>query len=298
MASIGLYNYGARFYSNSLARFLSADTIVPSPGNPQSLNRYAYVSNNPLKYTDPTGHFKQCDGYGNCYDDGYSVSNPGFTSYDADERRMKLVAYNNNLWWWVKAGWITDLEAFAELTGYAASMIPKDISGDRAGIFVQDVGSVLTEQLGDYYYNQTRKLGQSGFDPNFQDPGAGGNQPHHFWFYVMAGYQSRSVAWLGNFSHETWLTQDTLRSIASAFSGPRINLVGRSYQDYALGEEGIMLGAALKRREIEIGQVSSYIQTNLKPGGAAGPRWNGTILAQYNKQIYSFCLDVAKIFLP
>jgi hypothetical protein len=40
-----------------LGRFLSADTIVPSPGNPQALNRYAYTQNNPLKYTDPSGHF-------------------------------------------------------------------------------------------------------------------------------------------------------------------------------------------------------------------------------------------------
>ncbi len=37
-------------------RFLSADTIVPGYANPQNLNRYSYVVNNPLKFTDPTGH--------------------------------------------------------------------------------------------------------------------------------------------------------------------------------------------------------------------------------------------------
>ncbi len=30
---------------------------MPSPENPQSLNRYSYVLNSPLRYTDPTGHF-------------------------------------------------------------------------------------------------------------------------------------------------------------------------------------------------------------------------------------------------
>jgi len=39
-----------------LGRFVSADPIVPEPGNPQALNRYAYVLGNPIKYRDPTGH--------------------------------------------------------------------------------------------------------------------------------------------------------------------------------------------------------------------------------------------------
>ena len=55
----GLMYYGARFYSPAIGRFLSADTIVPSPGNPQDWNRYAYARNDPLKYTDPSGHWTE-----------------------------------------------------------------------------------------------------------------------------------------------------------------------------------------------------------------------------------------------
>jgi RHS repeat-associated protein len=54
--STGLTYMGARFYSSVNARFISADTIVPSVENPQTLNRFSYANNNPLKYIDPTGH--------------------------------------------------------------------------------------------------------------------------------------------------------------------------------------------------------------------------------------------------
>lgn len=37
-------------------RFLSADTVISSYVNPQNLNRFSYVGNNPLRYTDPSGH--------------------------------------------------------------------------------------------------------------------------------------------------------------------------------------------------------------------------------------------------
>jgi RHS repeat-associated protein len=52
----GLMFYHARYYAPVLGRFISADSIVPELGNPQSLNRYSYVLNNPFRYTDPTGH--------------------------------------------------------------------------------------------------------------------------------------------------------------------------------------------------------------------------------------------------
>jgi len=58
-ATIGLYFYNARYLDPQLGRFTQADTIVPEPGNPQALNRYSYVLNNPVRYTDPTGMFSE-----------------------------------------------------------------------------------------------------------------------------------------------------------------------------------------------------------------------------------------------
>jgi RHS repeat-associated protein len=54
--STGLYFYNARYYDPAIGRFISADTIVQSISNPQVLNRYSYALNNPLKYTEPSGH--------------------------------------------------------------------------------------------------------------------------------------------------------------------------------------------------------------------------------------------------
>jgi RHS repeat-associated protein len=52
----GIMDYKARFYSVYLNRFLQPDTIIPNSANPQSWNRFSYVTNNPLRYTDPSGH--------------------------------------------------------------------------------------------------------------------------------------------------------------------------------------------------------------------------------------------------
>jgi RHS repeat-associated protein len=50
----GLMYYNARWYDPTIARFVQADSVVP--GGVQGYDRYAYVSNNPIRYTDPTGH--------------------------------------------------------------------------------------------------------------------------------------------------------------------------------------------------------------------------------------------------
>ena len=63
--------FGARYYASSMGRFMSPDSQDPSdalpfvgidpmpygdPLNPQSLNLYSYVYNNPLSRTDSDGH--------------------------------------------------------------------------------------------------------------------------------------------------------------------------------------------------------------------------------------------------
>jgi RHS repeat-associated protein len=61
--STGLYYYGARYYDPNIGRFMSPDSIVQSPNNPQTLNRYSYCINNPLKYVDPSGQVVEINGY-------------------------------------------------------------------------------------------------------------------------------------------------------------------------------------------------------------------------------------------
>ena len=51
----GLDYAHARYYANAQGRFTGVDPVGGSPSSPQSFNRYAYVGNNPLNATDPTG---------------------------------------------------------------------------------------------------------------------------------------------------------------------------------------------------------------------------------------------------
>lgn len=66
-AESGLYDYGARHYNSALSRFMTPDWGGPLPNspdpvpwaeldNPQSLNLYGYVHNNPTSLADPDGH--------------------------------------------------------------------------------------------------------------------------------------------------------------------------------------------------------------------------------------------------
>jgi len=55
-AESGLDYFGARYYGSSMGRFMSPDDFGGHLEDPQTLNKYAYAGNNPLRFTDPSGH--------------------------------------------------------------------------------------------------------------------------------------------------------------------------------------------------------------------------------------------------
>lgn len=54
---LNIIHMNGRIYDPTLGRFLQADPHIQAPMNSQSYNRYSYVLNNPMSYTDPSGYF-------------------------------------------------------------------------------------------------------------------------------------------------------------------------------------------------------------------------------------------------
>jgi RHS repeat-associated protein len=59
LSATGLYDYLARWYNPLTMHFIMPDDLIQNVYDPQMLNRYSYVRNNPV-YTDPSGHCPQC----------------------------------------------------------------------------------------------------------------------------------------------------------------------------------------------------------------------------------------------
>ena len=81
----GLYYYGARYYDPAIARFTQIDPLVLGESekglesaltNPQRLNSYLYVRNNPLKYIDNNGQWEEPTHYGDTYNLGRLIGLP------------------------------------------------------------------------------------------------------------------------------------------------------------------------------------------------------------------------------
>ncbi len=67
----------ARYYNSRLGRFMSGDPLAGNIADPQTINKYTYVRNNPLNSTDPTG-LSGCGEYNYwCFPDAWGAGNGG-----------------------------------------------------------------------------------------------------------------------------------------------------------------------------------------------------------------------------
>ncbi|HNT78903.1 MAG TPA: RHS repeat-associated core domain-containing protein [Anaerolineae bacterium] len=284
----GLYFYNARYYDPYLNRFLSPDTIVPDPTNPQSLNRYSYVLNNPLGYTDPTGH-RECGEY--CDPNEITGSN-----------QFPLYTYGLEL---KDDASLTPLDRLQLLLQYATGLY--DFSDPAAtDQFMIDITAVIHgyvyPQQGRFHYGTNERnpywLGHGGFDPDYNGGNPcrakgsceegwsllyadnSGNQAFHFWYYVAEAYfDGRAIATVGNFLHDgraTSIGQQLYTPYNERFRPTLVSIIPRlppmdewaSIEDFRLGQQGIYLGTLLhlfrwSADGIHPDQLGEWIQVNL-----------------------------------
>lgn len=135
-----LDNAQARYYTSTMGRFMSPDPVgifVADATNPQSWNLYAYASNSPLVFTDPTG--KEC-----VWDDG---------SFDAanDIQTGSVSGCQNAGGTWVELG----------QNGNWSSQANTDLQNLVSNIQNGDIGSVtVTTQDGTQYTTNYNNSGQ------------------------------------------------------------------------------------------------------------------------------------------
>jgi RHS repeat-associated protein len=111
----GLMFYNARWYDPYLNRFTQPDTIIPDLSNSQAWDRYAYSLNNPVRYTDQSGHWVE------------SALDIAFIIYDVGD-----IAVNG-------LNWENGLSLAADVAGLALPVVTGGGLAVRAAMHADDV---------------------------------------------------------------------------------------------------------------------------------------------------------------
>jgi len=90
-----IIHMNGRIYDSAINRFLQADPIVQAPGFVLSYNRYSYVWNNPINYTDPTGYMTS--GYNESINYGGSRSTTDYSRGNCSSCGSSSSSSDNNV---------------------------------------------------------------------------------------------------------------------------------------------------------------------------------------------------------
>jgi len=214
---------------------VSADSTVPDPKNPQSLNRYSYAYNNPVNLSDPSGH-APTDG---CHYEGCSLT--------IEERRESIRTYTNILLEQRGRTNMTDVEIFAQTMDFASDF------NTNTQEWADDLTSIVNGTTGVFTLITgiragVPNFGDTGFHPVFRD---GGNQIYHWWAYANTAVQggelgANVIGYVGNEIHEFWDIRH---------GG------GNSWQDYALSENGMSYGLSLYYGDVTPEEAGDLMKT-------------------------------------
>ncbi len=295
--STGLYYYNARYYDAWLARFVSADTIVPNAADPQSLNRFSYVRNNPLGRIDPSGcvdcsllgdsddvlaceyttdHRARGEEYINGawqYTGNFDLGEYDYSSTSYSARTAMIYAYARYL---ADKG-MGGSEALARITEYAAALYAPGMASSDEGErgramegFMTGISDVIVGWSG-------RGISGIAFLTDIYGGSVGRNEfwlgkPNVYGNDFAEAYDDKSLnqpyhfwfyvasAYWDGSATATWGNE--YHDPASSPPAPRSDGITR--EDYNLGVKGIELGAQLATGSIDISQVGAWIRSNLQ----------------------------------
>lgn len=228
--------FGARYYASTMGRFLSPDDVGGDPSNPQSLNLYSYVANNPLSRTDPTGH----DFYQSCQKQSSTCGEQtiGKDVHGKDVQQLVSGTTTNG--------------KFSPTVITSASL--KDAaSGNTAA--VNGNGVMITTGTG----TSSQQTGQGIFIANtpaadIQGQGAGWNQ---FSFHIDSNDIAHGVLTSGEATYQgTGGRQgmlDTLNSMTAGGHGPWQYSFEDYYNIFHLGEHNMRFSTGADPRNVNYG---------------------------------------------
>ncbi|HEY1528422.1 MAG TPA: RHS repeat-associated core domain-containing protein [Candidatus Angelobacter sp.] len=138
----GLDDFGARYYSDWLGRFITPDwaakaTAVPYAvfGDPQTLNLYSYVRNNPITKADLDGHCDWCQSLKNF------VTFNGWNT--DDELKQKEQEYDKSVRIWLVNQYGLNPKDVAQLTPKQADKLSDALDAGKGGVTVDGVKIVV-----------------------------------------------------------------------------------------------------------------------------------------------------------
>ncbi|MFC4653754.1 RHS repeat domain-containing protein [Rheinheimera marina] len=157
---------GGRTYNPVLGRFMQADPFIQSPTNLQSYNRYSYVLNNPMSYTDPSGYI-------------FKALNKAFGKF-APFVGFALM-FINPIGAWATANWY-QAAAFGFMSGGVATGSLRGAAvGAISGAAFQQVGASFKADKGFWAQGGAGHVGTHAVTGGITSVLGGGKFGHGFW---------------------------------------------------------------------------------------------------------------------